>query len=128
MTMRTTETKRSKHSIPNFEVRSVLLFAALSMGSATAVQAQMSASALANASRASVQRGSSGVADTPPPNQRTSKNLEDAFNRADTDRDGKLNRKESGHFPVLAHRFEQIDRNGDSFLSRDEFSQAAAGD
>lgn len=125
MTVHTTENKRSKHSIPNFEVRSVLLFAALSMGAATAVQAQMSASAPANANRPSVQMVSSGVADTIPHNKATSKNLDAAFNRADANRDGKLNRQEAEHFPALVHRFEQIDTDRDSVLSRGEFNQAA---
>jgi hypothetical protein len=114
--------KRLKHSIPNFEIHSVLLFAALAMGAATAAQAQTSAASPTNPNRPRLQMASS---DTIPPNKATSKDLEAAFKRADTDRDGKLNRQEIEHFPALAHRFEQIDTDHDSVISRDEFNQAA---
>lgn len=49
-----------------------------------------------------------------------------AFNRADRDRDGRLSRQEVEHFPALALSFEQIDRNHDSFISREEFNSAVA--
>jgi len=116
--------KRLKHSIPNFEIHSVLLFAALVMGAATAAQAQTAADAPAKPKSSSVQIAAS-TAGTIPPNKATSKDLEAAFKRADTNRDGKLSRQETEHFPALAHRFEQIDTDHDSFISRDEFSQAA---
>jgi len=121
----TVSTTVKKHSIPNFEIHSVLLFAALAMGAATAAQAQASAASPANPNSPHLQMASSGTPGTIPPNKATSKDLEAAFNRADTDRDGKLNRQETEHFPALAHRFEQIDTDHDSFISRDEFNQAA---
>jgi len=51
--------------------------------------------------------------------------LDAAFRRADTDGDGRLSRRETDHFPVLAERFEQIDRDADQYLSREEFGRAA---
>jgi hypothetical protein len=60
-----------------------------------------------------------------PQNQATSRDVEAAFNRADTNRDGKLDRKEAEHLPAVAQRFEQIDANRDSFISLAELNQAA---
>ncbi|MDO8388471.1 MAG: EF-hand domain-containing protein [Polaromonas sp.] len=96
-----------KHSIPNFEMRSVLLLALLTLGSATAARAQATPGASIPANRA------------------TPQDLEAAFQRADLNRDGKLTRQEAERFPAVAQRFEQIDSNRDSFISLDEFSRAA---
>lgn len=96
-----------KHFIPNFEMRSVLLFALLSLGSAAAVRAQTPPGAAI------------------PPNRITPQDLEAAFQRADIDRDGKLSRQEAERIPAVAQRFAQIDSNQDSFISLDEFSRAA---
>lgn len=65
------------------------------------------------------------AADAIPPNKVTRQDIEAAFNRADLDRDGKLNRQEAEHFPGVAQHFEQIDVNRDAFISREEFGKAA---
>jgi len=52
-----------------------------------------------------------------------SKSPDAAFNRADTNGDGRLNREEAEHFPVLSQRFDVIDANRDAFISRAEFNQ-----
>lgn len=96
-----------KHSIPNFEMRSVLLLALLTVGTAAAVRAQTAPGAAI------------------PSNRATSQDLEAAFKRADLNQDGKLSRQEAERFPAVAQRFEQIDSNRDTFLSLEEFSQAA---
>lgn len=124
MTRHTGAKKRSRHFIPNFEIRSVLLFAVLTMGAAT--QAQTSPAAPAATQRgAPAQVMLSGTAGALPANKGVSRGAEAAFMRADNDRDGKLSRQEIEHFPALAQRFEQIDSNRDSFISRGEFNQAA---
>jgi hypothetical protein len=96
-----------KHSIPNFEMRSVLLLALLTLGTAAAVRAQ-------NAPGAPI-----------PANRATPQDLEAAFKRADVNQDGKLSRQEAERFPAVAQRFEQIDSNHDSLISLEEFSRAA---
>lgn len=53
----------------------------------------------------------------------TSAQIDAAFNRADTNGDGKLDRREAELFPAVAERFEQIDTNHDSFISREELRQ-----
>lgn len=113
----------SKHSIPNFEISSVLLLAALVLGAAHSAQAQTSAAAPAYSPPS--QRAMSVTAVAIPANQATGQDVESAFQRADTNRDGKLNREETARFPALMQRFEQADSNGDHFLSLDEFKQAA---
>lgn len=111
------------HSIPNFvpnfgyfEFGSVVLIAALAMGAAAAARAQSSPPSPGSPS---------ATAGTIPPNRVTRQDLEAAFNRADTNRDDKLDRQEAEHFPALAQRFELIDTDRDTFISRGEFSKAA---
>lgn len=114
MTLHTTATQQPKHSIPHFsgfELRSVLLVAALAVGAAGAVRAQATP-------------GNTGAV---PQNRATTQDIEAAFNRADANKDGKLDRQEAEHFPAVAQRFEQIDTNRDTFISLTELAKAASG-
>ena len=98
------------HSIAKFtnvDVRSLLLLSLLTLGTAAAVWAQ------------------AVPVSTIPANRVTAQDLEAAFKRADVNHDGKLSRQEAERFPALAQRFEQIDGNHDSFISLEEFGQAA---
>ena len=116
------------HSIPNFsnfELGSVVLMAALAMGAAAAARAQNSPPSPASPSSPTAQMSPSATATAIPPNRVTRNDLEAAFNRADTNRDGKLSRQEAEHFPAVAQRFELIDTDHDTFISRSEFSSAA---
>jgi hypothetical protein len=118
----------SKDSIPNFEICSVLLIAALVLGAAHGAQAQTSSTSTAAPPPGyspPSQMKMSVTAVAIPPNEGTGKDVAAAFQRADTNRDGKLSRQETERFPALLPRFEQIDSNGDHFLSPDEFSRAA---
>lgn len=113
----------SKHSIPNFEICSVLLLAALVMGAAHTAQAQTPPAAPAYSPPSL--RAMSVTSVAIPANQTTSQDVQAAFQRADSNRDGKLSREETERFPALMQRFDQVDSNGDHFLSPDEFQQAA---
>ncbi|MES2398659.1 MAG: hypothetical protein V4573_01635 [Pseudomonadota bacterium] len=50
-----------------------------------------------------------------------------AFDRADENHDARLTRAEADRFPEVARRFEQIDTNRDTFISREEFTKAVMG-
>mgnify|MGYP003941413039 CR=1 FL=1 len=124
MTMHTAATssaKHPKHSIPGFELRSVLLIAALAAGAAGAARAQ-TAPASPN-SPPSQMEAPAAV----PQNRTTTKDVEAAFSRADANKDGKLDRQEAEHLPAVAQRFDQIDTNHDSFISLAELTKAAMG-
>ncbi|MDI1274981.1 EF-hand domain-containing protein [Polaromonas sp.] len=97
------------HSIPNFELRSVALLAALTVGAALAAHAQGTAP---------------GTPSAPSQSGPTSQEVGAAFIRADANKDGKLSRQEAVRFPAVEQRFDQIDTNKDSHVSREEFEIA----
>ena len=117
--------------IPNFEMRSILLIATFALSVAGSACAQTSARvglddpvALSAAANRSERPTEGGVQATQVNTRAGSKSADAAFNRADTNRDGRLDREEAEHFPVLSQRFDVIDTNRDSFISREEFNQA----
>jgi hypothetical protein len=127
MILHTKEPKRPTYFIPNFELRSVLLFAALTMGAAAVTRAQTSPTAPATTRNSTSARlALSAKPGVIPASQVVIRGAEAAFNRADRDGDGKLSRLEIEHFPALAQHFGQIDSNRDHFISPEEFNQAAA--
>ncbi|OOG41861.1 EF-hand domain-containing protein [Polaromonas sp. A23] len=98
----------TSYFIPNFEIRSVLLLAALTIGTAFAAHAQTG--------------GAAPPAQTSPTRAApTAQDINAAFDRADTNQDGKLTKQESARFPAVEQRFEQIDSNKDQAVSREEF-------
>jgi hypothetical protein len=134
MTMHTTATQLPKHSIPSFELRSVLLVAALAVGAVGAARAQTAPPSPASPTSPPSQMapsgtstGGAGAAGAVPQNRTTPKDVEAAFNRADANKDGKLDRQEAEHLPAVAQRFEQIDANHDTFISLAELTKAATG-
>ena len=104
--------KRKKHFIPNFEARSVLLVAAMAFGGIAGAQGQTSSPNPAT--------GASSAAGDIPSNNVTARDVDAAFDRADTNKDGKLSRTEAENLPAVAQRFEQIDTDRDTFVSREE--------
>jgi hypothetical protein len=123
--------------IPAFEVRNVLLMAALALGAGGAY-AQGSSSAPSKSTgpapssqMAPAESGGTGAgagtAPAPAASKASAQEIEAAFKRADADGDGKLTKKEAATFPELAQRFEQIDTDKDTFVSMKEFTKAAGG-
>ncbi len=95
------------HFIPNFDARSVLLLAALTVGTVLAIHAQVSEPVV-----------------TPARTVTSTQDIDAAFNRADVNGDGKLDRAEAARFPVIEQRFDQIDSDRDQAVSREEFAAA----
>lgn len=98
--------QRRKYS---FDTRSVMLFAALSLGGVGALQAQTPSQDKAY---------SYG-----PGTGNPSKAATTAFNRADTDKDGKLTEKEAALLPAISQRFKELDANNNGTLSAVEFEK-----
>lgn len=126
-----------RRRIPNFEARSVVLFAACALGAALSAQAQTHGQVADGPARglypqvaqAVMGPGTTkpaGTAATPPAPgaaQAAGGVEAAAFARADKDRDGRLSRAEAEQLPMVQQRFDQIDANKDNFLSREEFDK-----
>lgn len=109
------------HFIPNFEIRSVALLTALTVGAALGAHAQGADTGTLKAPSGS---GTPSVQSAPSPSGPTTQEVGAAFTRADANRDGKLSRQEAVRFPAVEQRFDQIDTNKDQFVSREEFEVA----
>ena len=121
-------------SLASFDKRSVLLFAALSLGSIAALHAQPQYPAGtppgANqaapravigpgpASSSSAQPGSAGM-------NASGSASKAAFDRADTDHDGRLSATEAAALPAIGNRFQELDTDRDGMLSNAEFEVGA---
>ena len=109
------------HFIPNFELRSVALLAALTVGAALSGHAQTTDSAAVKSP------GTQSAPATPNASLKsapTGPDMDAAFTRADTNKDGKLSRQEAARLPAVEQRFDVIDTNKDQSLSREEFETA----
>lgn len=120
------------HFMSSFETRSALLVAALVVAGASAAHAQTAAPAAASPGSPPSQMspagpagasGATGAAGSIPQNKASNKDVDAAFDRADANKDGKLDRKEAEIMPAVAQRFDQLDTNRDGFVSREEFSK-----
>ena len=96
-----------------FDTRSVMLMAAMALGGSASLHAQTNPPATPSAS------GDAKAPMTAP--HPTSA----AFDRADTNRDGKLSAQEAKALPAIGSRFKQIDTENDGMLSREEFGEGA---
>jgi hypothetical protein len=90
-----------RQQIAQFEKRSVLLFAALTLGAAGASFAQSTATAAG---------GDAEIAA--------------AFKQADKNGDNALSMEEAKSMPAVAEQFKEIDTNGDGAISMAEFTTA----
>lgn len=110
-----------------FDTRSVMLFAAISLGGAGALQAQGQTSSpspqFGPTEKSAPQTGSKYSSGPGPssPNVATAA----AFDRADTNKDGQLSAKEASNLPAIGQRFKQLDTDQNGALSRDEFDKGA---
>jgi hypothetical protein len=121
----------------HFEASSVLLFAALTWGSAGGVHAQSGGTSspstpsktVIGPSSASSGKATFGGSATESPSSSggagagSSGNSASAaaFQRADKDHDGMLSAQEAATLPAIGSRFESLDTNKDKMLSRQEF-------
>lgn len=93
-----------------------------------AAAALVAAHGAAHAQAVAPQAATAPAAAAPPaPRQLTSTEVNAAFDRADENHDARLTRTEAERFPEVARRFEQIDANRDTFISREEFNKAVTG-
>lgn len=122
-------------SLACFDKRSVLLFAALSLGSIAALHAQPQPGPAGTApgtgqsapravigpgpaSPAADQTGSAGMLAAGTVSQA-------AFERADSNRDGQLSATEAATLPAIGNRFEELDTDRSGMLSSAEFEEGA---
>lgn len=107
-----------------FDTRSVMLFAALSLGGAGALQAQTPSSSPQGGapSQQSGSKFSSGPSGAP---VKPAASSAAAFDRADANKDGQLSAQEAAQLPAISQRFKQLDADQNGALSRSEFQKGA---
>ena len=109
----------------SFDTRSVMLFAALSLGGVGALQAQTSSSSSSSppqfgpASKSTAQSGSGFSVG--PSSGGVSTAAAAAFDKADSNKDGQLSAQETATLPAVSQRFKELDTDKNGSLSRAEF-------
>lgn len=119
--------KARQRRIYSFDTRSVMLFAALSLGGAGVMHAQ------AQAPHSSPTFGPASKAAAPtsspysigPAAANPSVAAAAAFDRADANKDGQLSAKEAKQLPAISQRFKELDTDNNGSLSRTEFEKGA---
>ncbi len=106
---------KQRRSLSVFDTRSVMLFAALTVGGSLA-QAQTPQ----QPSAPKFQVGPSARQPTLGPS-----GTDSAFDRADANQDGALSSAEAEQFPAIASRFHALDKDRNGALSRAEFDAGA---
>jgi len=101
----------------SFDVRSVTLFAALALGSATALMAQTSVPP----TKGSPPSTDFAVGGTAAPAMPAATSV---FERLDKDKNGQLSAVEARQLPAISERFKEADSDGNGLLSRAEFEKA----
>ena len=109
----------------SFDTRSVMLFAALSLGGAGALQAQtpstLSPPQFGPASKGTAQSGSGFSVG--PSSGGVSTAATAAFDKADSNKDGQLSAQEAATLPAVSQRFKELDTDKNGSLSRAEFDK-----
>ena len=107
----------------SFDTRSVMLFAALSLGGAGALQAQtpstLSPPQFGPASKGTAQSGSGFSVGPSSGGVSTAA----AFDKADSNKDGQLSAQETATLPAVSQRFKELDTDKNGSLSRAEFDK-----
>lgn len=118
----------------SFDSRSVMLFAALTLGGTAAVHAQTAGQLHPPGSAVPAEKSGSSrftTGGTPSAGSgagtgtTATTSAVDVFERADTNRDGQLSPQEATHVPAIAQRFKELDKDGNGLLSRSEFQKGA---
>lgn len=115
--------RKKRYVIARFEEHSLALFAALVMATSAGAHAQTTSGDASGGSMLQTQ-ATMGPSQPSPAAKRA--HLDAVFARTDVDRDGRLSRDESVRLPAVHERFDEIDSNKDSFLSRAEFDKGVA--
>ncbi|GKT13386.1 EF-hand domain-containing protein [Acidovorax sp. SUPP2522] len=121
---------QQRRTLP-FDSRSVMLFAAITLGGA-AVHAQTPSPTLTSPSNQPPQTASGTSMGLHPgakgatfggaqPAAQTSS----AFDRVDTDKNGQLTLAEAARLPAIGNRFKELDKDHNGALSRSEFEAGA---
>ena len=109
----------------SFDTRSVMLFAALSLGGVGALQAQTSSPSsppqFGPQSKSSAQAGSGFSVG--PNSGGISSAATAAFDKADVNKDGQLSVQEAATLPAISQRFKELDTDKNGSLSRAEFDK-----
>ena len=113
---------KKRFRIANFEAHSVALFTTLALSAGLATAQPNPASSLPAAPKSPP--GTSQANDTIPPNRWTAAQIQDAFRKADQDRDGKISRQEATIWTGLSRQFDLVDTNKDGSISSAEFDEA----
>lgn len=111
----------------SFDTRSVMLFAAISLSGAGALQAQTtSASPQFGPSEKSAPQAGSKFSSGPASatSAQTTAAIA-AFDRADANKDGNLSPQEAAKLPAIGQRFKELDADKNGGLSRSEFEKGA---
>ena len=114
------------HSMAALHTSAMRTFAVCSFAAA-ALLASNSATHAQAATSASPPAAASGPAPGSALRLPSNREVNAAFDRADENHDARLTRTEADRFPEVARRFEQIDSNRDTFISREEFTKAVLG-
>lgn len=107
--------------MPAARTHRALLLAACSLAASLGVSAQTAEPAAAH-----ILTPVSAAAAEPPASVKSvsHRQADAAFERADSNHDGKLSRAEAERLPAISLRFDELDTNKDGFLSREEFDNA----
>ena len=117
--------KTSRLPFASFDKRSVLLFAALSLGAVAALHAQKATAGTApSASTSHASKAAFGPA-APSLSAEQDPANKAAFAKADANRDGQLSAQEASALPAIGNRFQQLDTDKNGILSSKEFHQGS---